>query len=123
MKAQSLPKLKAKLQIVFNEFIRLRDKDQPCISCGKYKPLQAGHYWSVRMSDGLRYDEDNVFGECALCNGFDPCHLIYYTENLKNRIGQERYDALKNVLKTIKRTVTNGHVLNYSKNLNTTNKK
>ena len=37
------------LQRVFNEFIRLRDADLPCISCGRYHQGQwhAGHYRSV----------------------------------------------------------------------------
>lgn len=79
---KSLPKLKAKLQEIFNEYIRLRDKDRPCISCGEIKTLQAGHYWAVGGYDGLRFDEDNVHGECAGCNGFDDMHLIGYRDNL-----------------------------------------
>lgn len=93
---KSIPSLKKKLQLIFNLFIRLRDEGQPCISCGEPKSyLQAGHYWSVRMYDSLRFDEDNVHGECPKCNAFDPCHLISYTENLKNRIGNQRYQELK----------------------------
>ena len=39
-------------QAVFNKFIRLRDKDQPCISCGRYHQGQyhAGHYRSVGLA-------------------------------------------------------------------------
>ena len=89
-KAKSLPKLKADLQKIFNEFIRLRDKDQPCISCGQFKTLQAGHYYSVKGYDGLRFNEDNVHGECASCNCWDESHLIHYGLNLPDRIGVER---------------------------------
>ena len=53
----SLPKLKNKLEDIFNEFIRLRNAGQPCISCGERKTLQAGHYWAVGGYDGLRFDE------------------------------------------------------------------
>lgn len=100
-KTVTLPKLKAKLQEVFNEYIRLRDKGERCISCGlrNYSNpnayLQAGHYYPVSGYDGLRFDEDNVHGECARCNCFDESHLIGYGENLIKKIGQERYDALK----------------------------
>jgi hypothetical protein len=93
-KPKSLPKLKADLQEAFNAYIRRRDADLPCISCGQYKCLQAGHYFAVKGYDGLRYDEDNVHGECAGCNCFDESHLIGYGRNLVKRIGQERYDAL-----------------------------
>lgn len=93
-KPKSLPKLKADLQEVFNAYVRRRDAELPCISCWQYKPLQAGHYFAVKGYDGLRYDEDNVHGECAGCNCFDESHLIGYGRNLVKRIGQERYDAL-----------------------------
>ena len=102
-KPQSLPKLKAKLQTVFNEYIRLRDKDKPCISCGEYKPLQAGHYYSVKGYDGLRFDELNVHGECAGCNCFDESHLIGYGENLLERIGKLNCEILKLRASTYKR--------------------
>lgn len=91
----SLPKLKAKAQEVFNAYIRERDKDLPCISCGQYKTLQAGHYYPVKGYDGLRYDLDNVHGECAGCNCFDEGHLISYGENLKHKIGEQRMAELK----------------------------
>lgn len=94
-KPQSLPKLKAKLQTVFNEYIRLRDKDKPCISCGQFKPLQAGHYFSVKGYDGLRFDDYNCWGECAGCNCFDESHLIGYGERLLERIGSEEFAKLK----------------------------
>lgn len=93
-KPKTLPRLKAEAQKVFNDYIRRRDADKPCISCGKFAYLQAGHYYAVKGYDGLRYDEDNVHGECAGCNCFDESHLIGYGRNLVKRIGQERYDAL-----------------------------
>jgi len=93
--SKSLPKLKSDLQNVFNEYIRLRDKDKPCISCNKpvrYK--QAGHYFPVGNFDRLRYDENNCHGECIKCNNFDDSHLIGYGRNLPNRIGEDRYQKL-----------------------------
>lgn len=89
MKSKSLPQLKADLQKAFNEFIRLRDKGKPCISCGQFKELQAGHFYPVGGYDGLRFDEDNVHGECAGCNCFSGSHLILYGLNLTERIGSE----------------------------------
>lgn len=101
-KPKSLPKLKSDLQKLFNEFIRLRDQGKPCISCGQPKLLQAGHYYPVQGYDGLRVNEDNCHGECAGCNCFDDSHLIGYGENLKERIGDIRYEKLKWVAKEYK---------------------
>src|SRR6188474_3623684 len=49
------------LQKIFNEYIRLRDKDLPCISCGTTKAVQycAGHYYTRKAFPNLRYNEDN----------------------------------------------------------------
>lgn len=94
-KLKSIPKLKSDCQKLCNEYVRLRDKNKPCISCGQYKELQAGHYYAVGGYDGLRFDLDNVNGECAGCNCFDESHLIGYGDNLLMKIGQERFLALK----------------------------
>lgn len=77
-----------------NAYIRKRDEGKPCVSCGQFKVLQAGHYYPVSGYDGLRFNLDNIHGECARCNCFDESHLIHYGKNLLDRIGQERLDAL-----------------------------
>jgi hypothetical protein len=103
-KTKSLPKLKKDLQLIFNQYIRIRDKDQPCISCGLPKEnKQAGHYFATKGYDGLRFDEDNVHGECSGCNCFDESHLIGYGENLIERIGVDRYETLKQKASEYKR--------------------
>jgi hypothetical protein len=94
MKKKTLPKLKMDLQKIFNEYIRLRDSGKPCISCGGFGEMQAGHYYAVMGYDCLRFDEDNCWAECVRCNCFDESHLIGYGSNLINRIGIERYKAL-----------------------------
>jgi len=95
-KAKTAGQLIKKLQIVFNAYIRERDKDKPCISCGKYvEKKDAGHFFAVGGYSGLRFDEDNVHGECPYCNRYDESHLIGYAENLKIKIGEQDYQALK----------------------------
>lgn len=94
MKQKKLGKLLQDLQKEFNKFIRERDKNLPCISCGLKKELQAGHYFAVKGYSGLRFDEDNCHGECAGCNRYDESHLINYGINLKKKIGARRYNKL-----------------------------
>ena len=85
------------LQVIFNKFIRLRDKDKGCISCGT--PLvgkfDAGHYYSAGGNPELRFNEDNVFGQCVYCNQHRHGALLDYTERLPNRIGLCRFTELK----------------------------
>ena len=102
MKKKTLSKLKNDLQVIFNKYIRLRDSDKPCISCGKYNRLQAGHYFSVKNYDAFRFDERNVHGECAGCNCFDESHLIGYTNNIKNRLSEEDLESLHNEVQLYK---------------------
>lgn len=95
-KTKSLPKLKAELQLLVNAYVRKRDEGLPCISCGQYKPdMQAGHFYAVKGYDGLRFDLENINGECSGCNCFNESHLINYADNLFDKLGEERYMALK----------------------------
>ena len=86
------------LEKIFNEFIRLRDKWKPCISCdakgGKYT-ISAGHYFPAGSHKNVRFDEDNVHGQCWYnCNKNKSGNLSEYLPRLIERIGQERFDQL-----------------------------
>ena len=85
------------LQKLVNSYIRKRDQDKPCISCGK--PLKgkfdAGHFYSVGSYPNLRYDEDNIWGQCVRCNRDLHGNLLEYRKNLEFRIGQERMQDLE----------------------------
>ena len=77
------------LQVIFNAFIRERDKNEPCISCGKPNggKEQAGHYRSVGSCPELRFEENNVFGQCIRCNMYEHGNLIEYRKGLVERVG------------------------------------
>lgn len=79
-----------KSQIVFNAWIRERDKGLPCISCGipdgKGK-RNAGHYRPAGLHTALRFDEKNVSGQCERCNTSLSGNLIEYRKGLVKKIG------------------------------------
>ncbi|MCI9779074.1 recombination protein NinG [Proteus mirabilis] len=83
-------------QTAFNAFIRERDKDEPCISCGRFHDGQyhAGHYRTTKAMPELRFDEDNVHKQCAPCNNHLSGNIENYTPRLIEKIGQERFDRL-----------------------------
>lgn len=97
------PVLLNELQAIFNRFIRLRDKDQPCISCGTTKQVinyDAGHYYSRGAYPALRFHPDNVHRQCSkTCNLEKSGNLIEYREGLINRIGIERFERLQTLKK------------------------
>ena len=84
-------------QTVFNTYIRTRDKHLPCISCGKNnnKQFHAGHYRSVGSCPELRFEELNVWRQCATCNTYLHGNLIEYRKELINRIGVEKVEWLE----------------------------
>ena len=85
------------LQRVFNEFIRLRDADLPCISCGRYHQGQwhAGHYRSVGACSELRFNEDNTHKQCSACNNHLSGNILEYRLGLIEKIGLERVEFLE----------------------------
>lgn len=83
-------------QQAFNEFIRYRDRHQPCISCGRHHDGQyhAGHYRTTGANPELRFNEDNCHRQCAPCNNHLSGNLTAYRPALIAKIGQARFDAL-----------------------------
>ena len=83
-------------QQAFNEFIRYRDREQACISCGRHHEGQyhAGHFRTTGANPELRFNEDNVHKQCAPCNNHLSGNLIAYRPALIAKIGQARFDAL-----------------------------
>jgi hypothetical protein len=86
------------LEPIFNEFIRLRDEGQPCISCdaiwGTYK-VNAGHYYPAGTYKNLRFDEENVHNQCVHCNQHKHGNLSEYAIRIPNRIGAIAFDLLQ----------------------------
>ena len=82
----------------FNGFIRERDHDLPCISCGRHHngANHAGHYRSVGAAQHLRFNEQNVHKQCAPCNLYKSGNAIEYRIGLVQRIGIEAVEALEN---------------------------
>lgn len=81
----------------FNAYIRLRDKDKPCISCQRHHKGQyhAGHYRSVGACPELRFNELNVRKQCAPCNNHLSGNIGEYRINLVKLIGVENVEWLE----------------------------
>lgn len=83
-------------QLVFNKYIRERDKDELCISCKqKPKKVNAGHFWNANNHWNVRFDDDNVHVQCERCNSYLSGNLLEYRTNLLNKIGAERFNQLE----------------------------
>ena len=87
----------AKAQKQFNHFIRLRDDDNPCISCDRFHfgQYHGGHYRSVGSSPHLRFNLHNCNRQCPGCNLHLSGNLIKYRQGLIQKIGREAVERLE----------------------------
>lgn len=78
-------------QAAFNAWVRERDADQPCISCGRHHQgkYDAGHYRSVGSNPALRFEPLNCHRQCVPCNQHKSGNSIEYRIGLVARIGAE----------------------------------
>ena len=85
-------------QKVFNTYIRMRDKDEPCISCqkiiGQNEVSHASHFRPATNSR-LRFDERNVHKSCVKCNVFLSSNAIEYKKALIIKLGADVVEELE----------------------------
>ena len=94
-------------QKYFNRFIRLRDAQEPCISCGTTADViyAAGHYRTRGSSPHLAFDEDNVHKQCN-----KRCNL-----ELSGNIGEFRIGLIKKIgIDRVERIESNQEPVKYS---------
>ncbi len=87
-----------KAQIVFNAWIRERDKGFPCISCGIADGVgkrNAGHYRPAGLHTALRFEPKNCHGQCERCNTSLSGNLIEYRKGLLKKIGIDEVEKLE----------------------------
>lgn len=91
-------------QIACNAYVRERDKNKPCISCGCVLDsggpgggFDAGHYRSRGSAPHLRFSADsgNINGQCKRCNRHLAGNYANYRANLIHRIGLASVEALE----------------------------
>ncbi|MGY6089257.1 recombination protein NinG [Avibacterium paragallinarum] len=87
----------AEAQSAVNKYIRFRDANKECISCGT--PLiseklgggfDAGHYRSRGSAPHLRFYTLNIFGQCKRCNRWLGGNYHEYRVGLIERLGIEK---------------------------------
>ena len=86
-----------------HQYIRMRDENKPCISCGEFKVLQAGHNYSSGHYPSLRFNEFNIHGQCQKCNMYLHGNLNEYRRKLPARIGQSKLDEIDFIADQYKR--------------------
>jgi len=97
-KLKTLSEYESDAKKSFQHFVRLRDKNKPCISCNNPNPKDwcGSHYYSAGMYSGLMFDERNCHGACnTYCNKMLSGNLLEYRKGLINRYGIAYVDQLE----------------------------
>lgn len=87
--------MKKRLSISINKLAKLIDYNRPCISCGSFEPLEAGHYYSVGAFANMQWYIHNIHGQCHYCNHNLSGNRKGYRNGLLERYGQEYVDTLE----------------------------
>jgi len=86
-------KLRDQLDKLLGIIVRQR-AGYKCEQCGKHAPLNTAHIIS-RINLATRWDRDNVFCFCVGCHFWGHQNPILFTEFVKEKLGDEKYEGLK----------------------------
>ncbi len=97
---------KKKAVTACHKFIRERDADLACISCGSFTgQFHAGHYKTRGAYASLQFHHFNIHKQCAHCNLYLSGNLALYRNNLIGRIGLPAVEWLEHDHPTYKYTL------------------
>lgn len=89
-------------QAAFNKYVRWRDRDEACVSCGNYTigdvpggGWDAGHYRSTGSAPHLRFNLWNCHKQCVKCNRYLSGNVADYRIRLAKKIGIEKLEQLE----------------------------
>lgn len=89
-------RIKVAKQVV-QEYARLRDINEPCISCRKPTAIQwdGGHFMNAEFHSKVRFNTNNIHKQCSHCNDFSASNALNYRIHLINKIGLEKVEWLE----------------------------
>lgn len=98
-RAKTLSQLAKEAEYYVNRYVRLRDRNKPCVSCDRPANWQgqwhASHLKSVGANSALRFNLWNINKACSICNNYLSGNIGEYKARLPARIGQERFDFIE----------------------------
>jgi hypothetical protein len=98
-KLKTLGQYEADAKKSFQKWIRMRDKDENCISCdGNDKDLwDGGHFKKAEIYSGVIFNPANCHKQCRKCNRFLGGNELMYRQGLIKRYGLEYTENIENL--------------------------
>ena len=89
---------------VMQEYVRLRDINEPCISCRKptAKQWDGGHYMSAEYYSAIRFNALNINKQCSHCNDWNNENKAEYRKHLIDKIGLSKVEWLEDQKQVVK---------------------
>lgn len=88
-----------KLQALVNQYVKWRDRNEPCCTCGTSNPnikYDAGHFIPQKGYDPRRFELTNIHKQCSLnCNQYGSGKRAEYREFIRVKYGSEHLDWLE----------------------------
>jgi hypothetical protein len=90
-KLKTLGEYEKEAKVFFQHWIRLRDADQNCISCGTAQTdlWDGGHFKKAELYSGTIFYEPNCHKQCRKCNRYLGGNELNYREGLVKRYGED----------------------------------
>ncbi|EIC84015.1 recombination protein NinG [Serratia sp. M24T3] len=102
---KGLPEWQREAQAAFNRYIRMRDLNKTCVSCGGVlsgssnyltgSAVDASHYRSRGAASHLKFNVFNVHSACTRCNRQLSGNAVEYRIRLIERIGLQRVESIE----------------------------
>lgn len=102
---KGVPEWQKEAQAAFNRYIRMRDLNKVCVSCGGQlvgssnyltgSAVDASHYRSRGAASHLKFNVFNCHSACTRCNRQLSGNAVEYRIRLIDRIGLERVERLE----------------------------
>lgn len=94
---KTLSELEAEAKKSFQKYIRLRDKDLPCVSCGvnETELWDGGHYKKAEIYSGVIFNEMNCHKQCRKCNRFLGGNELNYRTGLIQRYSEKAVNEIE----------------------------
>ena len=92
----SLTSVLESVKTACHKYIRLRDKNKPCISCNApyHTEHQAGHFYKAELFSTIKFNELNINGQCVRCNIKRAGNESEYRIQLPKRIGLKGFNEV-----------------------------
>jgi len=92
----NIPKLVHACDTVFSLYIRfIRDKDKPCITCGRFYEEYDNWHYQVRQHMNTRFSELNTAKQCKGCNKWQLGEQVIFGRRIDEIHWQGTSEALE----------------------------